>query len=54
MLKDFAWQMFKKTGNIEFFLQYKNLDRMNRDFSTEAASDTDLDGEKCRMSKPKE
>ncbi|AGI39993.1 YqzL family protein [Thermoclostridium stercorarium] len=55
MLKDLAWQMFKKTGNIEFFLHYKNLDRSgNKDFSTEAAADTDLDGEKCRMSKPGE
>ncbi len=36
MLKDLAWQMFKKTGNIEFFLHYKNLDRSgNKDFSTE-------------------
>lgn len=54
MLKDLAWQMFKKTGNIEFFLQYKSLDRKKNDFSTEAASDTSLDGEKCRMSKQKE
>jgi len=56
MLKDLAWQLFKKTGNIEFFLQYKNLEKTERslDFSTEAASAMDLDGEKCRMSKRKE
>lgn len=54
MLKDLAWQMFKKTGNIEYFLHYKSLDKNKSDFLTEAASDTVLDGEKCRMSKPKE
>ncbi|NLM11038.1 MAG: hypothetical protein GX213_09770 [Clostridiaceae bacterium] len=57
MLKDIAWQMFKKTGNIEYFLQYKSLDRKKSDFNTfntEAASDIVLDGEKCRMSKPEE
>ncbi|NLX76120.1 MAG: YqzL family protein [Clostridiaceae bacterium] len=53
-MKDLAWQMFKKTGNIEYFLQYKNLEKGKSDFSTEAASDTVLDGEKWRMSKPGE
>lgn len=53
MLKDLAWEMFKKTGNIEFFLQYKSLDP-KPDFNIEAASDTVLDGGKCRMSKPEE
>lgn len=54
MLKDIAWQMFKKTGKIEYFLQYKDLDEKRPDFFTEAASDTVLDGEKCLMSKPEE
>jgi len=54
MLKDLAWQMFKKTGNIEYFLQYKSLDKNKPDFNMEAASDTVLDGEKCHMSKPEE
>lgn len=54
MLKDIAWQMFKKTGNIEYFLQYRGLDKKSSDFLTEAASDTALDGEKWRMSKPEE
>ncbi|HEY8420476.1 MAG TPA: hypothetical protein VIL05_01875 [Thermoclostridium sp.] len=54
MLKDMAWQMFKKTGNIEFFLQYKSLDGKKPDFNIEAASETFLDGEKCRMSEPEE
>ena len=54
MLKDIAWKMFKQTGNIEYFLQYKEINEKNTDFLTEAASDIALDGEKCRMSKQEE
>ncbi|NLK69728.1 MAG: YqzL family protein [Clostridiaceae bacterium] len=54
MLKDIAWKMFKETGNIEYFLRYKEIDEKNTDFLTEVASEIVLDGEKCHMSKQEE
>ena len=45
MLKDIAWKMFKETGNIEYFLRYKEIDEKNTDFLTEVASEIVLDGE---------
>lgn len=54
MLKNLTWQMFKQTGNIEYFIQYKDLDDKKPDFFTEAGSETALDGAKCRMSKLEE
>ena len=29
MIKDIAWHLFKKTGNISTFLEYKDLERQN-------------------------
>lgn len=29
MIKDVAWHLFKKTGNISTFLEYKDLERQN-------------------------
>lgn len=54
MLKDLVWQMFKNTGNIDYFIQYRSLNEQTPDFYTEAGSDIALDGEKCRTSKPEE
>lgn len=45
MLKNIAWQMFAKTGNIEYFMQYKDLRDRRVDFMTEAGAETALDGE---------
>lgn len=28
MIKDFAWHFFKKTGNIDTFLEYKNIEQI--------------------------
>ena len=28
MIKDFAWHFFKKTGNIDAFLEYKNIEQI--------------------------
>ncbi len=54
MLKDLMWEMFKNTGKIDYFMQYKRIRDKKPDFLTEAGSDTALDGGKCRMSKPEE
>jgi hypothetical protein len=54
MLKNLVWQMFKKTGGIEYFLQYKALNNSDENFMTEASSEITLDGEKCRISKPED
>lgn len=29
MIKDIAWHLFKKTGNISTFLEYKDLERQD-------------------------
>jgi len=51
MLKNLMWQMFKSTGNIEYFMQYKDVNDKKPDFMTEAGSETALDGEQWRTSK---
>lgn len=54
MLKALIWQMFKNTGDIDYFIQYRRLKEQTPDFYTEAGSDIVLDGEKCHTSKPEE
>jgi hypothetical protein len=54
MLKNLMWQMFKNTGNIEYFMQYRDVADKKPDFMTEAGSETALDGEQWRISKPGE
>lgn len=54
MLKNLMWQMFEKTGDIEYFLNYKGLKEKRPDFMTEAGMDITLDGEKWLTSKPEE
>jgi hypothetical protein len=54
MLKDLIWQMFKNTGDIDYFIQYRSLKEQTPDFYTEAGSDIVLDGEKCHTLKPEE
>ncbi len=45
MIKNLMWQMFKNTGNIEYFMQYRDVTERKPDFMTEAGSETALDGE---------
>ncbi|NLN66474.1 MAG: hypothetical protein GX144_13940 [Clostridiaceae bacterium] len=52
MLKNIMWQMFEKTGNIEYFMQYRDVKKP--DFLTEAGTETALDGEQWRISKREE
>lgn len=52
MLKNMMWQMFKNTGNIEYFMQYRNVTDKKPDFLTEAGSETIVDGKKWHISKP--
>jgi len=52
MLKNLIWQMFKNTGNIEYFMQYRDVSDHKPDFKIEAGSETALDGEQWRTSKP--
>jgi hypothetical protein len=54
MLKALIWQMFKNTGDIDYFIQYRSLKEQTPDFYTEAGSDIVLDGEKCHTLKPEE
>lgn len=54
MLKNMLWQMFKKTGEIDYFIQYKEINDKGPDFMIEAGSEIHSDGEKWRISKPKE
>ncbi|NLY18291.1 MAG: hypothetical protein GX045_04950 [Clostridiaceae bacterium] len=54
MLKDLAWNMFKSTGNIEYYIQYRNVKNNKPDFSIEAGEENIVDGEGCLISKQKE
>ena len=42
MLKNLIWQMFKNTGNIEYFMQYRDVSEKKPDYKTEAGSETVL------------
>jgi hypothetical protein len=54
MMKNLAWKMFKNTGNIESYMEYKNIKDNKPDFSVEVGEETIVDGEKCHISKQKE
>ncbi|MBP7174832.1 MAG: hypothetical protein KBA53_01270 [Thermoclostridium sp.] len=51
MIRNLMWQMFKNTGNIEYFMQYRDITDKKPDFMTEAGSEPLMDGEKWRTSK---
>lgn len=52
MIKKLTWKMFENTGNIEYYLQYRNIKRIEPEFKMEAGEEVIVDGVKCRMSKP--
>ncbi len=54
MLKNLTWQMFKNTGNIEYYIQYRDVKESEPDFLTEAGADSSWDGEKWHTSRPEE
>ena len=54
MIKHLAWSMFKNTGNIEFYMQYRDTVNNKTDFSMEAGSETIVDGEKWHTLKPRD
>lgn len=54
MIKDLMWNMFKNTGNIEYYMQYKNIRGKKADFSVEAGEENVVDGERCHIAKQKE
>ncbi len=54
MIKHIAWSMFKNTGDIEYYMQYRDSDSNKPDFSIEAGSETIVDGERWRTLKPKD
>lgn len=54
MIRNIAWAMFKNTGNVGYYMQYKNIEVNKPDFSVEAGSEIIVDGGKCHISKQKE
>lgn len=54
MIKDLTWNMFKNTGNIEYYIQYRNMKGNKPDFSIEVSDEIVVDGERCHMSRQKE
>lgn len=53
-MKNLAWTMFKNTGNIECYMEYKNMKDNKPDFGIEAGEEPIVDGEKCHILKQKE
>ncbi len=54
MITDLMWKMFLSTGNIEYFMQYRDIKERNFDFYSDAGQKNVLDGGKWRTSKQKE
>lgn len=39
MLKEFAWKAFEKTGDVGFYMFYREVDLINTGFHEEARAD---------------